>query len=256
MTNDKNIKVSEDNKQPLRGGIYLLPNILTTMGLFAGFYAVVAGMKGHFETAAIAIFIAMIADGLDGRVARLTSTQSNFGGHYDSMADMLSFGVAPALVVYSWSLTYLGKLGWLAAFLYTAATALRLARFNAQLHETEVKQHSQGLTCTAAAGMMASVVWLGTIYMPSHRELLALPVAILTVLVASFMVSTFRYYVFKTIDFKGKVPFFTVVLALFIITGIALEPPEILFALFLFYVFSGPVLTFWQIRRVRRSKRS
>lgn len=154
--------------RPVRkGGIYLLPNMLTTIGLFAGFYAVVAGMNRQFEVAAIAIFIAMIADGLDGRVARLTGTQSIFGGHYDSMSDMLSFGAAPGLVLYSWSLANLGKFGWLVSFLYTAATALRLARFNTQLHEPEVKSHSQGLTCTAAAGMMASMVWLGSLYVGS-----------------------------------------------------------------------------------------
>lgn len=254
----KNMKqndlLAQENKRPHRGGIYLLPNLLTTLGLFAGFYAVVAAMRGYFETAAIAIFIAMIADGLDGRVARLTGTQSEFGGHYDSMSDMLSFGVAPALVVYSWSLTNLGKIGWLVSFLYTAATALRLARFNTQLHETEVKDHSQGLTCTAAAGMMASTVWLGSVY-AMNGIFLAILVATLTVLVASLMVSTCRYYVFKKIDFKGKVPFFTVVLAVFVITAIALEPPEILFSLFILYVFSGPVLTFWQLRKMRQGKK-
>lgn len=255
MASDKNNKLKKEQSQRLRRrGIYLLPNILTTIGLFAGFYAVVAAMRGFFEIAAIAIFIAMIADGLDGRVARLTSTESVFGGHYDSMADMLSFGLAPSLVMYSWSLTYLGKFGWLVAFLYTAATALRLARFNTQLHEPDVKSYSQGLTCTAAAGMMASSVWLGSLYMSDGR-FLAIPSALLTLTVAGSMVSTFRYYVFKKIDFKGRVPFFTIVLAVFLITALALDPPEILFALFLCYVFSGPLLTFWQIRKVRRSKR-
>lgn len=244
----------ERKAQPHRGGIYLLPNLLTTIGLFGGFYAVVAGMNRHFEVAAIAIFIAMIADGLDGRVARLTGTQSIFGGHYDSMADMLSFGAAPGLVVYSWSICHLGKFGWLVAFLYTAATALRLARFNTQLHEPEVKSHSQGLTCTAAAGMMASMVWLGSLYV-SDGEILAIPVAILTVMVAGLMVSTCRYYVFKKIDFKGKVPFLAVVVAVFTITAIALDPPEILFCLFLVYVLSGPVITFWQVRKMKRSKK-
>lgn len=254
MTNHKlNIKTDEYRPAP-RGGIYLLPNILTTIGLFAGYYAMVAAMRGYFETAAIAIFIAMIADGLDGRVARLTGTQSNFGGHYDSMADMLSFGVAPSLVVYSWSLIHLGKIGWLVSFLYTAATALRLARFNTQLHETEVKAHSQGLTCTAAAGMMASMVWLGSLYADNGQQI-ALPVSFITVIVAILMVSTCRYYVFKKIDFKGKVPFFTVVSAVFLITAVALDPAKILFPLFLSYVFSGPILTFLQIRKMRRGKK-
>lgn len=237
-----------------RGGIYLLPNLLTTIGLFAGFYAVVAGMNHQFEVAAVAIFVAMIADGLDGRVARLTGTQSIFGGHYDSMSDMLSFGAAPGLVLYSWSLSNLGKFGWLVSFLYTAATALRLARFNTQLHEPEVKPHSQGLTCTAAAGMMASMLWLGSLYV-SSGSVLAIPVAMLTLFVAALMVSTCRYYVFKKIDFKGKVPFFAVVIAVFTITAIALDPPEILFSLFLIYVLSGPLITFWQVRKMKRSKK-
>ncbi|HVY53484.1 MAG TPA: CDP-diacylglycerol--serine O-phosphatidyltransferase [Gammaproteobacteria bacterium] len=239
------------NKRFPRRGIYLLPNLLTTIGLFAGFYAVVAGMKGRFETAAIAMFIAMIADGLDGRVARLTNTQSDFGAQYDSMSDMLSFGITPSLVVYSWSLSYLGKMGWVIAFLYTAATALRLARFNTQVHETEVKQYSQGLTCTAAAGMIASTIWLGSQYVEDGR-ILAIPVGILTTLVAAFMVSTIRYHVFKKIDLKGKVPFITAVVAVFVIAAIALEPPEILFAIAFIYVFSGPVITFWQKRRIRK----
>lgn len=244
----------ERKAQTPKGGIYLLPNLLTTIGLFAGFYAVVAGISRQFEVAAVAIFIAMIADGLDGRVARLTGTQSIFGGHYDSMSDMLSFGAAPGLVLYTWSLSNLGKFGWLVSFLYTAATALRLARFNTQLHELEVKPHSQGLTCTAAAGMMASTIWLGSIY-ESSGTVLAIPVAVLTLLVASLMVSTCRYYVFKKIDFKGKVPFFAVVTAVFTITAIALDPPEILFSLFLLYVLSGPLITFWQVRKMKRNKK-
>src|SRR3990167_2785723 len=145
-------------KNPQRG-IYLLPNLLTTAVLFAGFYSIVAAMKGHFDTAAIAIFVAMIADGLDGRVARLTNTQTPFGAQYDSLSDMVAFGLAPALVVFSWSLFHLGKLGWLIAFLYTAATALRLARFNTQLNDKD-KRYFRGLPCPSAAGIVASIVWM------------------------------------------------------------------------------------------------
>src|SRR3989338_749637 len=141
--------------------IYLLPNLFTTAALFVGFYSIVAAMKGYFDIAAMAVFVAMIADGLDGRVARLTNTQTAFGAQYDSLSDMVAFGVAPALVVYSWSLSYLGKLGWLAAVLYTAATALRLARFNAQPHDYD-KRYFQGLPCPAAAGVIAGMVWLGS----------------------------------------------------------------------------------------------
>lgn len=238
-----------------RGGIYLLPNLLTSVGLFAGFYAVVAAMKGFFDTAAIAIFIAIITDGLDGRVARLTSTQSAFGAHYDSISDMVAFGIAPALVLYSWSLMVLGKIGWLAAFLYAAATALRLARFNTQTHsEEDEPQHFQGLPSPAAAGTMASLVWLGSLY-GIDAKTYALPIAGLAVVVGSLMVSTFPYYSFKKFDFKGRVPFVTVVLSVFVIAGIALRPTEILFALFILYLCSGPILALWQLLILRRLKK-
>ena len=231
-------------------GIYLLPNLLTTAALFAGFYSIVAAMKGHFETAAIGIFVAMIADGLDGRVARLTNTQTSFGAQYDSLSDMVAFGLAPALVIFSWSLFSLGKLGWLAAFLYTAATALRLARFNTQ---TSDKGCFQGLPCPSAAGIVASIVWLVSDYGLAGVTF-AVPVAILSIFVAALMVSTIRYSSFKTVDFKGRVPFVTVVLMVFIIAAIALEPPEMLSAIFFLYVLSGPVFTLWQLRKMRKQR--
>src|SRR3990167_10268271 len=236
-------------KQPQRG-IYLLPNLLTTAALFAGFYSIVAAMKGHFEAAAIAIFVGMIADGLDGRVARLTNTQTAFGDQYDSLSDMVAFGIAPALVIYSWSLSYLGKLGWLAAFLYAAATALRLARFNVQITD---KTYFQGLPCPAAAGVLASVIWMGAGF---HVEggLFAVPISAFTIVIAALMVSTIRYYSFKHIDFKGRVPFITVVVAVFIIAAVALEPPAMLFSVFLLYIISGPVITLWQIRKMREHR--
>lgn len=239
---------SEQTDQPQRG-IYLLPNLLTTAALFAGFYAIVAAMKGHFDSAAVAIFIAMIADGLDGRVARLTNTQSAFGAQYDSLSDMVAFGIAPALVLYSWSLLYLGKVGWLAAFLYTAATALRLARFNAIASD---KHYFQGLPCPSAAGIVASMVWIGSGFITNAR--FSLPIAIFTVILAALMVSTIRYYSFKSVDFRGKVSFFTVVVAVFIITAVAMEPPEMLFLIFFLYIASGPVMTLWHLRRVRKMR--
>lgn len=231
-------------------GIYLLPNLLTTAALFSGFYAVVAAMKGYFDAAAIVIFVAMFADGLDGRVARLTNTQTPFGAQYDSLSDMVAFGVAPALVIYSWSLFYLGKIGWLIAFLYTAATALRLARFNTQVSD---KQYFQGLPSPSAAGMIASIVWLGSNY-AIEGPAIAIPLAVLAILVAALMVSTIRYYSFKSIDFKGKVPFFTVVSAVFLIAAVALEPSIMLFLLFSFYLLSGPLLTLWQLHRMRKHR--
>jgi CDP-diacylglycerol--serine O-phosphatidyltransferase len=231
-------------------GIYLLPNLLTTAALFAGFYAIVAAMKGYYDTAAIAIFIAMIADGLDGRVARLTNTQSLFGAQYDSLSDMAAFGVAPALVIYSSSLHQLGKIGWLAAFLYTAATALRLARFNTQLQDSD-KRYFQGLSCTSAAGMIASTVWIGSAYEMSGVST-AIVFSLLMVFIAGLMVSRIRFYSFKQIDFKGRVPFFTVVITVLAIATVALDPTETLFGVFSAYVLSGPILTLWQIRRRKK----
>jgi CDP-diacylglycerol--serine O-phosphatidyltransferase len=250
--------MGQDNEQDdidshssnLQKGIFLLPNLLTTMAFFAGFYAIVAAMKGLFDTAAIAIFIAMIADGLDGRVARMTNTQSEFGAQYDSLSDLAAFGIAPALVIYSWSLVHLGKIGWLAAFLYAVATALRLARFNAQ---TSDKPYFQGLPSTLAAGVIASIVWLGSVY-EVDGFIVSVPLGVLTVLVAGLMVSTLRYSSFKNIDFKGRVPFFSVVLMVFLITAVALEPAEMLFGIFFVYMMSGPVLTLWHLRKVRKQR--
>ncbi|MCK5497771.1 MAG: CDP-diacylglycerol--serine O-phosphatidyltransferase, partial [Gammaproteobacteria bacterium] len=139
-----------------RRGIYLLPNLFTTAGLFAGFYGIVSGMNSQFEAAAIAIFIAMVMDGLDGRIARLTNTQSDFGVEYDSLSDMISFGLAPSLIMYQWALSGMGKLGWLAAFVYTASTALRLARFNTQAGSVD-KKFFQGLPSPAAAALLAGM---------------------------------------------------------------------------------------------------
>jgi CDP-diacylglycerol--serine O-phosphatidyltransferase len=247
---EKGHKVIEKTFHPR--GIYLLPNLMTTAGLFAGFYSIVAAMKGHFDAAAIAIFIAMVADGLDGRVARLTNTESAFGAQYDSLSDMVAFGIAPALVIYSWSLSTLGKLGWLGAFLYAAATALRLARFNTQIHDMD-KHCFQGLPCPSAAGVLAGAVWTGSIY-EVGGIMTAVPVSILTMVTAGLMVSTIRYYSFKSIDFKGRVPFLTVVIAVLILTAVALEPPEVLFSIFFLYVIAGPVITLWQLRKMRKQR--
>jgi CDP-diacylglycerol--serine O-phosphatidyltransferase len=234
-------------------GIYLLPNLFTTAALFAGFYAIVAAMKGYFDTAAIAVFVAMIADTLDGRVARMTNTQTAFGAQYDSLSDMVAFGIAPALVAYSWTLMNLGKLGWLAAFLYVAGAALRLARFNIQPHDYD-KRYFQGLPSTAAAPVIVSAVWLGYEY-DVNGVFVAIITALLTISVAAFMVSNIRYYSFKQINLKGKVPFFVLIIPVLVITAVTLEPPEILFGVFLLYAFSGPFLTLWQLRKVRRQKR-
>ena len=223
--------------------------------MFAAFYSVIAAVKGHFDTAAMAIFIAMVADTLDGRVARMTNTQSAFGAEYDSLSDMVAFGIAPALLAYTWALSQLGKLGWLAAFLYVAATALRLARFNTQAHDQD-KRYFQGIPSPAAAGAIAGTVWMFASNHVISALFVAIPLAMLTVFVAALMISTIRYHSFKQIDLKGKVPFFVVVIPVLIITAIALDPPEILFSIFFIYVLSGPCMTLWQLRKMRRDGRT
>lgn len=244
-------EVDVEEAEPVRRrGIYLLPNLFTTGALFAGFYAIVAGMKGHFEPAAIALFVAMIMDTLDGRVARLTGTESAFGAEYDSLSDMICFGLAPALVSYNWGLTHFGKLGWLAAFIYTASTALRLARFNTQLGQAD-KRYFIGLPCTAAAPVVAGLVWLGT-DLDISAQRISLIVAMILVSLGLLMVSNLRYYSFKEVDFKGHVPFFTVLVVVLMFSVIAWDPPSVLFVVFFLYALSGPGI--WLKNRYKTGK--
>ncbi|MFQ5489006.1 MAG: CDP-diacylglycerol--serine O-phosphatidyltransferase, partial [Gammaproteobacteria bacterium] len=188
-----------------RRGIYLLPNLFTTAALFAGFYAIIAAIGGRYEAAGIAIFVAQFMDGIDGRVARLTNTQSDFGVEYDSLSDMIAFGLAPALVVYVWSLSSLGKLGWLAAFIYTAGAALRLARFNTQAGTAD-KAYFQGLPSPPAAALIAGLVWLCSDYGIPGKDL-AVFVLLVTAAAGVLMVSNIRYHSFKDINLKDRVPF-------------------------------------------------
>jgi CDP-diacylglycerol--serine O-phosphatidyltransferase len=231
-----------------RKGIYLLPNLLTTAGLFSGFYAVVMSMNNHFESAAIAIFIAMIFDGLDGRVARITNTQSNFGAEYDSMADMVSFGMAPALVAYNYGLTELGKVGWLAAFIYVAGAALRLARFNTQVGIAD-KRFFQGLASPAAAALVAGMVWVGVDYDINGNEI-GLIVALVTGLSGILMVSNFKYNSFKEVDWHGKVPFVAILVVLLIFVIVSTAPSLVLFIVFVLYALAGPINTFRTVDKI------
>jgi CDP-diacylglycerol---serine O-phosphatidyltransferase len=237
-------EVSENGKTVRHQGIYLLPNLFTTAALFAGFYAIIAAMRGDFENAAIAIFIAMVLDGLDGRIARLTNTSSKFGAEFDSLADMVSFGVAPALVVFSWALGGLGKFGWSTAFIFVACAALRLARFNTQI-DTADKNYFTGLASPAAAAILASTVWvchdLGLVGAALPREL-SLLVGILTAIVGFLMIANFPYYSFKGIDFRGRVPFVVMIAVVLVFGLITLDPPSILLVCFLGYALSGPVM--------------
>ena len=236
-----------------RRGIYLLPNLLTTGALFAGFYAITSAMNERYETAVVSIFVAMILDGLDGRVARLTNTQSEFGGEYDSLSDMVSFGAAPALVMYLWAFASLGRVGLFAAFVHTAGAALRLARFNTQI-ETADKRYFQGLPSPAAAAILAGFIWICLEHGYAIDTVKYLALA-LTVATGLLMVSNFRYSSFKTVDFKGKVPFFSAIAIMLGIGFIMAQPQTMLFLLFLAYAVSGPAITLIQRKRMLQERK-
>jgi CDP-diacylglycerol--serine O-phosphatidyltransferase len=235
-----------------RRGIYLLPNLLTTAALFGGFYSIVQAINGRFDQAAIAIFVAMVLDGLDGRVARLTKTQSAFGAEYDSLADMVSFGAAPALVIYEWALISLGKLGWIAAFVYCAGAALRLARFNTML-EVADKRYFQGLPSPAAAALVAGFVWIMD-DAAINPESIRWWAWIVTVFAGLTMVSNLKYYSFKTINLRRSVPFVVVFLIMLSFVLVSYQPAIVLFAGFVGYALSGYVWSAWlELRRRRRA---
>ncbi len=234
-----------------RRGIYLLPNLFTTAALFAGFYAVVQAMNGRFEHSAVAIFIAMVLDGLDGRVARLTHTQSEFGAEYDSLSDMVSFGAAPALVIYEWALKGMGKLGWIAAFIYCACAALRLARFNTNIEVVD-KRFFQGLPSPAAAALIAGLVWVMLDFGIAGPDIRWLAWCI-TLFAGLTMVSNIPYYSGKEINLRKTVPFVTVLLlALFFFVLIPSHPPVVLFCLFLLYALSGYVMWLWRFTKRKK----
>src|SRR5438309_4987856 len=226
-----------------RRGIYLLPNLFTPAALFAGFYAIVQAMNERFDQAAIAIFIAMVLDGLDGRVARLTKTQSAFGAEYDSLSDMVSFGAAPALVMYEWALRSMNKLGWIAAFVYCAGAALRLARFNTML-EVADKRYFQGLPSPAAAALVIGFVWIIDEYGVDPQSVRVWAWAI-TIFAGLTMVSNVKFYSFKTINLRRSVPFVAVFLIVIGFVLVSYRPAEMLFAPFVIYVISGYAWSAW-----------
>ena len=239
-----------------RNSIYLLPNLFTTACLFAGFFAIVQAMNGRFTDAAIAIFVAMVLDSLDGRVARLTNTTSDFGAQYDSLADMVSFGAAPALVVYMWSLQSLGKMGWLAAFVYVAGAALRLARFNTNIGIVD-KRFFQGLPSPAAAALLAGLVWVATdlretkwiTWSATDLRWVAWSVAVYAGLT---MVSSVPFYSFKDLNLRRSVPFVFIFLIALVLVLISQDPPTLVFLAVLAYGLSGWVLFFWRKARGER----
>lgn len=223
-----------------RKGVYLLPNLLTTAALFCGFYAIIASVNAQFEKAAIALFSGMVFDGLDGRVARLTNTQSAFGAQYDSLADMVTFGVAPAMLIYSWSLASLGKVGWMVGFIWVACAALRLARFNVQSGGV-ANEYFTGLASPAAAATLAAYVWLGSDVGVKGQGISFISL-LLTATIAGLMVSSFKYPSFKGFDLRGKVPFVNILLVVVMFAVIFSDPPKMLFAISLGYAMFGLVV--------------
>jgi CDP-diacylglycerol--serine O-phosphatidyltransferase len=250
---------SQAQERPRRRGIYLLPNLLTTGSLFAGFYGIIASIDGRYEPAAIAVIIAGVLDGLDGRLARLTHTESEFGKQYDSLSDMVSFGLAPAVIVYQWGLVRMAdygwmwaKLGWLAAFVYAVGGALRLARFNTRASRGD-RRFFEGLPSPSAAGLMMSMVWLGTTLGWSGVGPLVLA-CVVSVTAGLLMVSQFPFYSFKEVHAQGRISFTYILVVPLTFVLIAMDPPTVLFTIGVIYALSGPLLSLWRRQR-RRSGR-
>ncbi len=238
-------------------GIYLLPNLFTTGAMFAGFFAIISAIDGHFQAAAVAVFVAFVLDGLDGRVARLTGTESEFGQEFDSLSDMISFGLAPAIIVHQWGMGVLGEapwwwwtqLSWLIAFFFAVAAALRLARFNTRTETTD-RRFFQGLPSPSAAANVAGVAWVLSAFEFSGLWTV-IPVYLLAVASGALMVSSISYYSFKDLDLtSGRVPFTYAILIPMVFILIALAPAQVLFSGFFLYLLSGPALALW--RRGRR----
>ena len=244
-------------KKPRNRGIYLLPSVLTTFGMFAGFYSIIASINGDFTTAAISIMIAMLWDTLDGRVARLTNTQSEFGAEYDSLADLVSFGLAPALLVYEWTLSDLGRFGWLAAFIYLACAALRLARFNTQVGSAD-KRYFQGFPSPAAAGVIATMIWLKIwTYAFFDSDVISIGYYLgagITIVCGLLMVSNVRYYSFKELDAKKASFRFLLGIVLSLIV-LLYKPNIVLFTGFFLYMLSGPFITVVGLNKRRIEKK-
>ncbi len=255
---DEHVEESHDSegRKVRHRGVYLLPNLFTTANLFAGFYSIMCSISGDFTMAAAIVFVAMVLDGLDGRVARITNTQSAFGAEYDSLSDMVAFGLAPAIMAYQWTLSELGNVGLTIAFIYVACAALRLARFNTQIGVVD-KRWFVGLASPAAAGVVAGVVWALSDNGVGAVDLAFVLIILFAVLVAAvgmLMVSNVKYYSFKDFDFKGRVPFVAILVVVLAFAVVFSDPPRILLLLFLVYALSGPVQYVLHMRSRKNSQ--
>ncbi len=241
--------------RPRRKGLYMLPNAITLAALFSGFYAIVMAINGRFELACIAVFCAAVLDSLDGRVARMTNSQSAFGEQMDSLSDMVSFGAAPALIVYIWALKDLGKAGWIPAFVYISGAALRLARFNVNIGVVD-KRFFQGLPSPAAAALVIGLIWVvddagfkGVSQIPA----LAYTAFAVTLFAGLSMVTNAPFYSFKVVGSRRTVPFIVIVAIALAIALVALDPPKLLFAIFCIYGLSGYAIYGWRKMKGRRT---
>ncbi len=243
--------ISRGGKKVKRRGIFLLPNLLTTASLFAGFFSIISSIEGNFIFASMAVFVAQIFDGLDGRVARLAKAESKFGAQYDSLCDVISFGLAPSICIFLWGLNSLGQTGWVFSFLFVAAAALRLARFNANIGSEN--KFFKGLPTPVAAGMIVYYVWtLSSFGIEGEAVgfMLSIITAIITGLVSILMVINVPYYSFKVIEMKRRVPFFSILMVVFIFALISLDPPLVLLTCAILYILSGPVI--WVVKNLRK----
>jgi CDP-diacylglycerol--serine O-phosphatidyltransferase len=259
VTHEVKLPPLNDEAQKSRRGIYLLPNLLTTGALFGGFYAIVAAINGRYGAAAMAVFVALVLDGLDGRVARITNTQSAFGAEYDSLSDMISFGLAPALVTYEWALVFMkpmgwpwGQIGWLVAFFFAASTALRLARYNTRITSQD-KRFFQGLPCPSAAALIMSMVWMFH-DLGFEGENLKFIALFMTMVAGALMVSNLTYYSFKDFDLRDRIPFVAMLAIVLSLMLLSLDPPKVLFTFFALYTLSGPAIGVIRWRRKRRHR--
>jgi CDP-diacylglycerol--serine O-phosphatidyltransferase len=244
--------VSENGKKVLRRGIFLLPNLMTLGALFSGFYAIVAAIAGDFNEAGWALFLAGVFDALDGRIARLTNTQSAFGAQFDSLSDMVSFGVAPAFISFSWAFPDIGRLGWAASFIYMSCAAMRLARFNVQLGSVD-NRYFVGLQSPMAAALVGFIPWVSFRHGVEVTSVVAYGMVFITIFAGMLMISNYKYHSFKEVYVKGTVPYLAFVAVVILLVVIAQEPPEVLLTLCVIYVASGPLGALWRRIKVKRS---
>ncbi|MBP6345676.1 CDP-diacylglycerol--serine O-phosphatidyltransferase [Neisseriaceae bacterium CLB008] len=250
MTEPKKDDTPSSQKSFIKSGIYLLPNSFTLAALFSGFYGIVQAMNGRFELAAIAVFISMILDGMDGRVARMTHSQSDFGAEFDSLADMVSFGVAPALIAYEWQLQAFGRLGWAVAFIYCACAAMRLALFNTMVGKTD-KRWFVGIPSPTAAALVCGLVWISHEY--ETMPYVGWIAVVLTAFAGLSMVVPVKFWSFKELHVRRKMPFFTLLISIVILLLLVLEPALVLFSFFVLYSLSGYVHYVWSALKKPKS---